>query len=267
MIGPDRPSIDSPVLKVLAILRFLAEEGRPMGVQEIASTTGLNVSTTHRLLQLLVHDAMASYDHRTRAYGIGTDYVRLATSVLGSGSLVGRIRTLVAELAVSLDETCAFFLYEPAHDTKVLAAVEHGTTPLGYAFEIGSRDGLHAGASGKAILAYLQDAEIDRILAAPLPKLTEYTIVDPAELRLQVASIRRQGYATSDGERVPGAGLGAAAPVFGSGGAVIGCIVVTIPAFRWTADRLPRVARKVMETAQRASALADTDPATRSVLA
>lgn len=84
--------------------------------------------------------------------------------------------------------------------------VGHGTTPLGDAFGIGSRDGLHAGVSGKAILAYLQESEIDCRLATPLPRLTPWTIVDPHELRLRIARISRHEYATSDGERIPGAG-------------------------------------------------------------
>ena len=250
----------TPIQKALAIVKLLAAARGPVGVQAIAAATGLNVSTTHRLLQHLVGDAMASYDPRTRTYGVGTECVRLATAVLGSDSLIGRVRPLIAQLAVKLDETCALFLYEPANDTKVLAVVEHGTTPLGYAFEVGSRDGLHAGASGKAILAFLQDGRIDRILGQPLPKLTESTIVDPAELRRQVQVIRRQGYATSGGERVPGAGFGAAAPVFRPGDDVFGCVVVTIPAFRTRPDRLPAVADEVVRCARIISALADASP-------
>lgn len=258
-MAKEKTAAESPVLKAIAILKCLAEHGDPIGVQQVATRTGINVSTAHRLLQLMVRDGMVHYDLGARHYGIGTECLRLATKVLGSRSFIGRIRPLVAELAREVDETCAFTLYEPRRATKIVAIVERGTHPLGYDFEIGSRDGLHAGASGKAILAFLPNAEIDRILGAPLPRLTEFTITDPGKLRHQIEMIRKQGYATSGGERIPGAGFGAAAPVFGPDGVVIGSVVVTIPSFRWTADRLPLTARLVADGARRISALADVD--------
>lgn len=244
---------DSPVLKALSILRSLAATGRPAGVQQVASDVGLNVSTVHRLLQMLVKDGMASYDAATRTYSIGTECIRLATTVLGSHSLIGRVRPLLSELAQAVKETCAFTLYEPRTYSKIVALVERGPHALGYEFDIGSKDGIHAGASGKPILAFLPDAEIERYLRRQLPKLTEFTVVDPAQLRRQIVQIRKLGYATSKGERIPGAGVGVGAPVFSSDERVIGSIVVTVPSFRWKRTRLDDIAKKVKASAKEAS--------------
>jgi DNA-binding IclR family transcriptional regulator len=255
---------DSPVLKAIIILRRLAEYGAPVGVQQLASDTGLNVSTVHRLLQLMAEDGMVAYDSHSRVYGIGTECIRFATLVLGSGSLIGRVRPIIADLAARLGETCAFTLYEPKTFSKVLAIVERGPHPLGYDFEVGTRDDIHAGASGKPILAFLADEDIERLLRKPLPRLTESTIVDPDQLRRQIRQIRKRGYATSRGERVPGAGAGIGAPVFGPHGQVIGSVVVTIPSFRWRNDRLAKVADVVMAHARRASDIFDPLLAQRS---
>jgi DNA-binding IclR family transcriptional regulator len=246
---------DSPVLKALMIVRRLAEYGTPVGVQQLAADTGLNVSTVHRLLQLMARDGTVSYDPQARVYGIGTECIRLATHVLGSGSLIGRIRPIVADLAEHLGETCAFTLYEPKTFSKVIAIVERGPHPLGYDFAVGTRDRIHAGASGKPILAFLADADVDRLLAKPLPRLTQHTVVDPEQLRRQIRQIRKQGYATSRGERVGGMGIGA--PVFGPQGHVMGSVVVTIPSFRWRNDRLAKIADTVMRYARRVSGIFD----------
>lgn len=251
---------DSPVHKALAILRALASSNRPVGVQQVASDVDLNISTVHRLLQMLVKDGMASYDAASRTYAVGTECVRLATMVLGSHSLIGRVRPYLADLAADLEETCAFTLYEPRTYSKIVALVERGSHTLGYEFEVGVRDGLHAGASGKPILAFLPDGEIEKVLRMKLPKLTEYTVSDPAQLRKQIAQIRKQGYATSKGERIPGAGVGIGAPVFTFGDRVIGSVVVTVPAFRWKASRLPQMAKRVMATAQAVSSLFSETP-------
>jgi DNA-binding IclR family transcriptional regulator len=246
---------DSPVLKALSILRSLAASSRPVGVQQVASDVDLNVSTVHRLLQMLVKDGMAAYDAPTRTYMVGTECIRLAASVLGSHSLIGRMRPLLSELARSVEETCAFTLYEPRTHSKIVALVERGPHALGYEFDVGRRDGIHAGASGKPILAFLPDEEIDRYLRRKLPKLTEFTVVDPAKLRKQIAQIRKVGYATSKGERIPGAGVGIGAPVFTADNRIIGSIVVTVPYFRWRPARLNDIAKKVKASAQEASSI------------
>jgi DNA-binding IclR family transcriptional regulator len=250
-------SMDSPVLKALAILRRLAGHGESAGVQQLAGATGLNVSTVHRLLQLMVHDGMVAYDPDARLYSIGAEGIRFATQVLGSGSLTDRVRPIIAELARNLGETCAFTLYDPATFSKVFVVVERGPHPLGYDFAVGTRDGIHAGASGKPILAFLPDEEIERFLRRPLPQVTEHTIVDGDQLRRQIRLIRKRGYATSRSERVQGAATGVGAPVFGPKGRVIGAVVVTIPSFRWRNDRLDATADTVMRYARRVSALAD----------
>jgi DNA-binding IclR family transcriptional regulator len=255
---------DSPVFKAIAILRRLAERGEPVGVQRLASDTGLNISTVHRLLQLLAQDGMVAYDAQARLYSLGAEAIRFATLVVGSGSLTDRVRPLVADLARQLGETCAFTLYEPKTFTKVFAVVERGPHPLGYDFAVGTRDGIHAGASGKPILAFLPDKEIERFLSKPLPRVTERTLVDPEKLRRQIRQIRKRGYATSRSERVSGAATGIGAPVFGANGQVIGAVVVTIPSFRWRSDRLGETAATVMRYARRISGILDPELARRA---
>jgi DNA-binding IclR family transcriptional regulator len=252
--------VDSPVLKATAILKRLAEHDAPVGVQQLATDLGFNVSTVHRLLQLLAGDGMVTYDSQARLYGLGTECIRFATRVLGSGSLIGRMRPLIAALAARLEETCALTLYEPQTFSNVIAIVERGPHPLGYDFDVGARDGIHAGASGKAILGFLPDADIERMLQSLLPRLTEATVVDPGELRRQVRQIRKRGYATSRGERIRGAGIGIGAPVFASHAQVIGSVVVTVPSFRWRNERLLKIADIVLDCARQLSTISDRAP-------
>jgi DNA-binding IclR family transcriptional regulator len=250
---------DSPVSKAMAVLRTLAEKEN-VGVSAIAAATSLNVSTVHRLLRQMTDDNMVAYDPHLRTYSIGTAAVQFATQVLASGSPIGRVRPIIVALANELAETCAFTIYEPKTFSKIVTIVEHGPQPLGYAFEIGSRDGIHAGASGTPIAAFLPDDEIEKMLQRPLEQLTEFTITDPDALRRKFRLIRKNGYAMSRGERVPGAGVGVGAPVFNRYGRVIGSVVVTIPAFRWKKDRLPRVEKLVRQAAEKASLVGDPSP-------
>src|SRR5690606_1796272 len=117
---------------------------------------------------------------------------------------------------------------------------------------------------GKAIMAFLPDAEIEKMFASvKLAATTENTIVDPQKLRDDVAAARKCGYATSLAERVPGAGAGLGAPGYGAAGRVKGAIVVTVPLFRWRKKNLAWMSRAVVECGQALSALVDDGPLER----
>src|SRR5690606_3592173 len=57
---------------------------------------------------------------------------------------------------------------------------------------------------GKVLLAYLPEPERERYLAdGPFVRLTPNTIIEPDELRRELAHIRTRGYAIDDGEVQP----------------------------------------------------------------
>jgi DNA-binding IclR family transcriptional regulator len=69
---------------------------------------------------------------------------------------------------------------------------------------VGSRLPLHATGVGKVLLAHAP-AEVQEQVLADLPRLTPYTVVQPARLRAQLARVRKDGYATTDQEMTLGA--------------------------------------------------------------
>jgi IclR family transcriptional regulator, acetate operon repressor len=115
--------------------------------------------------------------------------------------------------------------------------------------QLGTPYPLHAGGPSKAFLAFLGADEIELYLAKhALTALTEKTIVDEGALRLELAAIRRRGYATSMGERQVGA-ASIAAPVFDHDGHVIAVLSAAGPLSRFKprmsvcADKLLAAAR------------------------
>jgi DNA-binding IclR family transcriptional regulator len=98
------------------------------------------------------------------------------------------------------------------------------------ASNFGSYFPFYATAAGKVLAAYADEATRSRMLeSAPFERLTSRTIVDPANLKKELDSVFRQGYATSDGERV--AGIGAlAVPVIGPEGELVAALGIAFPA-------------------------------------
>jgi DNA-binding IclR family transcriptional regulator len=95
---------------------------------------------------------------------------------------------------------------------------------------------LHAGASSKALLAFLPEDQRRAYLETHhLVALTPHTITDPDRLRKELEAIRSSGFAVSFGERDASAGS-VAAPVFGHEGTPIGVISVSGPLERFSAE-------------------------------
>jgi DNA-binding IclR family transcriptional regulator len=70
---------------------------------------------------------------------------------------------------------------------------------------IGVTAPLHAGSPGKLLLAYMPSDEIAEVLEKiELVALTKKTITSREKLLQELAVIRRQGWATSFGERIEG---------------------------------------------------------------
>ena len=90
---------------------------------------------------------------------------------------------------------------------------------------------IHAGASAKALLAFLEQPIVDEVLSRELEALAPGTITDPDVLRKQLAQIRRRGWASSYEENNTGA-WGLAAPIIVGGGSAVASIGFAAPTAR-----------------------------------
>jgi DNA-binding IclR family transcriptional regulator len=117
---------------------------------------------------------------------------------------------------------------------------------------VGNRSPLHTTSSGKVLLAFMDDAERDLRLSRPLARPTRRSIVDPAQLRTQLAEVRRRGYAQTLEELEEGLNA-VAAPVRQADGEVVAALSVSGPAFRMRPVDLPRIGRLTMEASDTVS--------------
>jgi DNA-binding IclR family transcriptional regulator len=99
------------------------------------------------------------------------------------------------------------------------------------AVELGRPFPLHAGASGRAIMAFLSEDTRETLLSQPLERMSPHTVVDPQALRVLLDEVREAGLAVSRSERQEGAAA-IAAPVFDARG-IAGAISVCGPEYRF----------------------------------
>jgi IclR family acetate operon transcriptional repressor len=114
---------------------------------------------------------------------------------------------------------------------------------------IGGSDHLHCTALGKAHLAFLPTKDVDRLLKqSGMPRLTARTITTVSAMKMELANVRKQGYAVDEEESMLGAYC-VGVPILGAGQTPIAALSVSGPTVRFNGDVLPRVSRALLDAA------------------
>lgn len=250
-VGSGAPA--SGVARALALLGALAALDRDASLTELSAALGVSRSVAFKLLHTMVALGVVDHDVKRKTYRPGVGLYRLATLTLQGGSFLRIARAAMRDLVERTGESTCLNLLDRTRELFTVAAVEESSAPLQYVVELGHWHPLHAGASGKAILAFAPPDLRERVLRGKLDAVTRNTVVDARTLRRQLDDIRRDGYCLSVGERLIDA-RGVAAPIRDHDGQAIGSIQVTIPEHRFDRRRVPMLAREVMLAADRIGA-------------
>ncbi|MEX2541335.1 MAG: IclR family transcriptional regulator [Trueperaceae bacterium] len=235
--GSDVRSLD----RAVAILNVFTRERSELGLSAIAHLTGLNTSTTHRLLNSLLAHGLVQQVSGSKRYALGSHILRLAYIASGHVNVRQAALPLMQRLRDASDETVGLHILR-ADNRRVVVDQAESHKPLRRTYtELGQPIPLHQGAPSKVLLAFLSPEAREAILAGPLEAVTDVTPTDAAELRGELDEIRRRGYALSFGERVHDIHT-VAVPVANHTGAVVASLSVTGPAVRMPRERLESIA-------------------------
>ncbi|HAM26228.1 MAG TPA: IclR family transcriptional regulator [Microbacteriaceae bacterium] len=251
-----KPGLVQSVDRALVILEMLAAQG-DLGVTEMAKTLDVHKSTVSRLVATLEEHGLVEQLSDRGRYQLSLGVVRLAGATRGRLDLVTESRALSRTLAVQTGETVNLVVLS-GRETLYLDQASSGSA-LQIHNWLGKRNPMHATANGRVLLAWLPEADIDRIIAditgpgGDLAPLTAKTITDPVELRNSLLAVREQGYSIVADELELGL-TAVAAPIRGMGGTVIASLSVSGPSFRLTGDRLDATTRALLAAASDVSA-------------
>ncbi len=212
--------------EALAALVELSESG-PMTAAELSRALGLNRTVIHRLLSTLHRRGFII--RQQGGYVPGPLLVRLAARV--EPELRAAAAGDMAALASEIGETIV--LHVPDGDDAVVLEQVVGTAHVvRVQHRIGSRHSLTLGASGRALLAFMEQGTIDRILSAA---------GGDDRLGSQLDTVRQFGYAISHDE-LQNEVYGLAVPVR-DGSQAVASLAILIPTTRASgiAEHLPRL--------------------------
>ena len=212
------------------LVLFAGSQEPSLGVTEIAQALDLSKAAVHRILASLRTRRLVELDEESRRYRLGPTAFALGVAYQSRIDVRQTAAGELAALSRETQETATLSVLSGDGRMYVDQVTPHReivmSVPLGLMFP------LHAGASSKAMLAFLPADEVERALAAPLTALTGSTLTDVESLRAELERVRQQGYATSKGERQAGA-ASIAAPVFDHQGRPIAAISICGPAERF----------------------------------
>ena len=248
--GNDRHSIQS-VDRALLLLETIAEAGGEASLTELATRTALNISTCHHLLATLIQRGFACKVPGRRLYALGTRILHLGHAYL-QVDLPRRAQPYLEAINRATGETVQLAALQG--DCVVMLAVREARHAVRVdSGKLGRIPAPHAQSSGKAILAWLPEDEMRRILADGLKRYTPNTITDFGALVEALRVVRRKGFAMDLEEYLPGV-VCAGSAVRDQAGTVIGAISVSAPTMRASEEHIAAMRDEVVAATRALSA-------------
>lgn len=241
------------VERAIALVEILAQSSGGTSLTDIAQRAGLNISTCHHLLATLMKAGYVAQVPGRRTYALGARVLHLGQAFMRQVDLPRRAQPVLDRLnavtgeAVHLavlqgDRVVTVAKREARHAVRVDTGV------------IGTAEPPHATATGKAMLAWLPEDHVKRILDANgMARFTPATVTDRSVLIEEMRHVRRNGFAFDRGEFQAGV-VCVGAAVRDHSGAVIGSLSASAPEFRVSQDHLSLMREAVAEAARKLSA-------------
>jgi len=176
----------------LTVLEAFSRLGESATLTEVAQLVGLPKATCRRLLLTLTelgYLTSSGNEFRMTARVLDLGYAYLSRLPFGD-----RATPLLNRLTEQLHQSCSIAVLEGT-DVVYVARVAVQRL-LSVQVHVGTRLPAYASALGRVLLAYLPDAEREATLQQiEVEPLTEFTVKNRDELRVNLETIRAQGYA------------------------------------------------------------------------
>ncbi len=236
----------------LDILEFVSAGGGDVTLAEIARATGLTKTTCHRLLASLESRGYVRRHGTRPEFALGFHALALGQRFLNQISFYGQALDQLKVLRDVSEETAALAIRTGSR--RVFVAQVESTLPVRHAVPLGIPLPLTAGASGKAILAFLTDQDLEEILREMDQGLLPQGPSLREDLQSELVRIRAQRFAVSDEEVVSGSAA-LASPIFSIHGEAVAAFSLTGPLPRFSLSRRLELAEKVVGAARAISGI------------
>lgn len=233
--------------RALTVLVRVSQGDSPT-LSDLAREMEVPTATTHRILTTLQNHGFVSFDETRQEWRIGVEAYRTGAAFLSGNSVIEIGQSYMRKLMRLTGETANLAVPDTGH--MVFVGQVEAANPIRAFFPPGTRTSMHASGTGKAILAAMSDAALDRVLSAmTLEGYTQYTRASRDALLRDLDGIRARGWSHDHEERHAGMScIGAA--IYDAGGTPHAGISVSGPSSRFSQDRLEALGAAVAQAAR-----------------
>lgn len=194
--------------RAVDVLSCFDRETPLLSVTDLQKRTTLSRPTLYRILSTLEGKGVIRSFGDPQRFELGHEASRLAANWIGQDDFVRAARPVLRRLWDRTDETVALFIVADG-EKKICIEELQSRQALTFTRGVGFTEDLATGASGKAMLAF----------------------IEPQSVKSGFEDVRASGVCVSEGEIIEGA-VAIAAPVFDRDGSVKGSVCIFGPAVR-----------------------------------
>ncbi len=199
-----QPKRVNSLIRGLEILESFTPSESRLSLQELSSKTGLPKTTVHRFLKTLLTMNYVTFDPRTRMYALAPRVMALGFSVLSGMDLRQTAFPFMEALSRETDQNVNLAVL----DRTEMLYIERITVRkiINTNLHVGSRVNSYLTAMGRSLIAFLPPERYDRFLQELLQDKEAVKHIGRHGERLHaiLETVRARGYASNDGEWVPG---------------------------------------------------------------
>ena len=237
------------ILRVVQVFAKLGEYPEGQTLSQLCHSLSLPKTTLFTMLKVLESANYLTADGG--AYRLGPQAVALGAAMADSPTrnFPNCASAVLQNLSQRTGETGFLAVLTPDRLLCKYVAVVETDNWLRYSVKMGSQKPAYATGTGRAMLAYLPENEIQQLLDGfSFERLTPKTVSSRRTLLASLKEVRKQGVSSVDSGTVAGV-LAVAAPIFGADGRVAAAVSVGGPTSR-VADRFPAVKGAVLDAAE-----------------
>jgi len=239
---------DGTVGKALAVLDQVAAFGHPVRFSEILAESAFPKPTLYRFVQTLTNQGMLAYNPDRQTYSPGVRLVRLAHEAWAQSTLAPIARPHLDALSTEVGDTVHLAQLDNAQ--VLYLEKRNAAQPVQMFSQAGKVGPAYCTGVGKVMLAYTDDAQLQRIIAQQsFHAFTPNTLTTPDALTAELDTIVARGYGFDNEEHERDI-ICIAVPILTEKGRPLGALSVTSTTDRQTLKGMAGFAPLLQQTAR-----------------
>jgi DNA-binding IclR family transcriptional regulator len=221
--------------RVMDVLILLARNPNGLQLRDIAQQLHIPSSSMYAILSTMKQRGFVEREKGSLLYCLGNKFYEILPRSVPEyvqDDMVSVALPIMEKIQRATQETVTLSVL--IKKEIVFIGKRSGSAFVQVVNALGSRLPAHATASGKVIMSYLSEEDVDRIFSDEnLPKITDNTITSKIDFKQQLAIIRKLGYACDNEESIVGV-WAVAGCIHSQDGQPIAATSIVIPTYRVT---------------------------------